>query len=70
MKGYETTGEELDNKAVELQDQLEKVEDEINAERVKLTGPAENEELRMKASVGVFADVESEVNIRLVYGGC
>ncbi|KAF5360523.1 hypothetical protein D9756_004506 [Leucocoprinus leucothites] len=68
VKTYQTTGEGLDDELNRLRDELAKIDSETDSERQKLTGPAENQQLRKKVAVGVFADSAEEVEIKLVYG--
>ncbi|KXN85068.1 Protein F37C4.5 [Leucoagaricus sp. SymC.cos] len=67
VKTYQATGEGLDNQITGLRDELEKLESDIKIERKNLENPAENQELRKRASVGLFADTEGEVGIKLIY---
>jgi len=68
VQSYNATAGELDTKVTELEDELQELEDEIKAEKVKLSGPTGNEKLNLKASIGVFADVDGEIQIALIYG--
>lgn len=68
VKAYQTIGQGLDDEITGLREEAQKVELEITMERERLAGPAENQFLRKKASVGVFADCDGEVEIRLLYG--
>ncbi|PPQ70045.1 hypothetical protein CVT26_013369 [Gymnopilus dilepis] len=65
---YESTAEELDEKVSELELELQKIEDAIIEETKDSTGPEYNEKLNLKATISIFADVEGEVEIALVYG--
>ncbi|KAG6872123.1 hypothetical protein C0995_012777 [Termitomyces sp. Mi166 len=68
VKEYDTTAEELDNRVLELEGQLKEIQKELEKERASLnSGPKPNDELRKRAVIGVFADVEGEVEIILVY---
>ncbi|KAG6887828.1 hypothetical protein C0992_010561 [Termitomyces sp. T32_za158] len=69
VKEYDTTAEELDNRVLELEAQLEDIGEELDKERASLNGPKPNDKLRKRVVVGVFADVEREVEIVLIYGG-
>ena len=68
IENYESTGEKLDDKVTELQKELVDLNKGIEAERKKLSGPTGNDKLNLKASIGVFADHEGEVEIALIYG--
>jgi peptidoglycan hydrolase CwlO-like protein len=68
VKGYQSTGGELDNELTELQEQLKRLDEDITAERSTIsTGTVDDEKLRMRVSVSLFAD-GGEVEIRLTYG--
>lgn len=68
VKAYDTTAEELDNRVLELEGQLADIEQELAKERASLDGPKPNDKLRKRVVIGVFADVEREVEIVLIYG--
>lgn len=68
VRTYQTTGEELDNQLNALHDEIQKVDARIAAEQRSLSGPTDNQDLQMKVTIGVFADVEGEVDLKLVYG--
>ncbi len=61
-------GEDLDNQSMALRDELEKLDARIAAEQQSLLGPTDNQDLRMKVAIGVFAEVEGEVEFKLIYG--
>lgn len=68
VKAYEATGEELDNRLLDLEREMADIEKEVEAERTNLIGTAYNERLNIRAVIGVFAEVEGEVEIALIYG--
>ncbi|KAG6915017.1 hypothetical protein DXG01_013899 [Tephrocybe rancida] len=68
VKEYDATAEELDNRFLELQAQLKEIDKELVKEREKLRGPAHNARLNKRVVIGVFADMEGEVEIVLIYG--
>lgn len=68
VETYESTCEKLDDKVTELEKQLDDLYKSIEDERKKLSGPTGNHKLNLKASIGVFADHEGEVEIALIYG--
>ncbi|KAG6876035.1 hypothetical protein C0993_006036 [Termitomyces sp. T159_Od127] len=67
VREYDTTAEELDDRVFELEAQLADIENELEKERARLNGPKPNDKLRKRAVIGVFADVEDEVEIVLIY---
>ena len=69
VQNYETTAASQDDRIMELEDNLKALEESIKKETEKLSGPTGNEKLNLKATIGVFADLEGEVNIALIYGG-
>ena len=68
MKSFDTEGEKLDDKVLELGQQLRTIENEIKVERESLTGPSKNDKLGLQAAIGIFAASEGEVEIALIYG--
>ncbi|KAF9465725.1 hypothetical protein BDZ94DRAFT_1320026 [Collybia nuda] len=64
---YETTAEQLDERLLELEQKLNDIEEEITAEKAKLSGVTVNEKLGLRAAIGVFAESEGEVEIALIY---
>ncbi|KAJ7119756.1 hypothetical protein C8R44DRAFT_672693 [Mycena epipterygia] len=67
LENYESTGERLDAKKSELTDELQLIDAEIAVERAKIAVPQENNKLRTKAAVGVFAQAAGNVEIALIY---
>ncbi|CAA7266059.1 unnamed protein product [Cyclocybe aegerita] len=67
VRQYDTTAGQLDEKVTELEKQLKETDEAIAEERKKLAGPTGNEKLNLKATIGVFADIEGEVKIALIY---
>ncbi|KAF9465728.1 hypothetical protein BDZ94DRAFT_1320028 [Collybia nuda] len=68
MDSYDIAGEKLDKKVTELEKTLKGIEADIKVERKKLTGPTRDARLRKRATIGVFANSEGEVEIVLIYG--
>ncbi|KAG6843161.1 hypothetical protein H0H87_007324 [Tephrocybe sp. NHM501043] len=68
VKEYDLAGEELDNRVLELEAQLKEidVEIEIEIERNSLQGQVVSGKLNKRAVIGVFVDVEGEVEIALI----
>ncbi|TDL13136.1 hypothetical protein BD410DRAFT_833371, partial [Rickenella mellea] len=64
---YDTEATKLDDKLLDLEKQLQEADQEIQDERKKLTGPGRNVQLGLQASIGVFAELEGEVEIALIY---
>ncbi|KDR77582.1 hypothetical protein GALMADRAFT_155438 [Galerina marginata CBS 339.88] len=67
VEEYDTTAGELDEKVTVLEDELEEIKKAIVEEKSKLAGPTGNARLNLKASIGVFADSEDEIQITLIY---
>ncbi|KAF8057091.1 hypothetical protein FPV67DRAFT_1611316 [Lyophyllum atratum] len=67
MKEYEATAGELDGRVLDLEKELSDVEAEIAEERTKLGGKALEDHLGIQVAIGVFAEVEGEVEIALIY---
>lgn len=65
---YDATAEQLDERTLELEQKLSDIEEEIDAERVKLRGTTVDKKLNLRATIGVFADSAGEVEIVLIYG--
>ncbi|KAG6807773.1 hypothetical protein H0H87_000966 [Tephrocybe sp. NHM501043] len=68
VKEYEATAEELDNRALDLEAQLLEIEEQLAEERARLGASSPTSTLNKRAVIGVFADVEGEVEIVLIYG--
>ena len=68
VEEYDSTAGDLDEKITALEKELKETEKAIKEERKRLAGPTGNEKLNLKATIGVFADKEGEVNIALIYG--
>ncbi|KAF7365674.1 hypothetical protein MVEN_00441100 [Mycena venus] len=67
MQNYDSTGEKLDAKKSELTEQLRLIDADIVLERARIAVPHENDKLRVKAAIGVFAQGEGDVEIALIY---
>ncbi|TFK68831.1 hypothetical protein BDN72DRAFT_797234 [Pluteus cervinus] len=67
MDNFEETGRKLDERAQDLEIELKDIEEEVKKEKERLSGPQPNSSLRQRASIGVFAPVEGEVEIVLIY---
>jgi chromosome segregation ATPase len=68
MDNYDSTGEKLDAKKSDLTEELRKIDADISFERARIAVPHENNKLRVKAAIGVFAQAEGDVEIALIYG--
>ncbi|KAG6852228.1 hypothetical protein C0991_001818 [Blastosporella zonata] len=68
VKEYDATVEELDNRVSELEVQMKEIDAALVKERDNLRGPNLNDKLNKRAVIGVFARVEGEVEIVLIYG--
>ncbi|KAJ7644805.1 hypothetical protein FB45DRAFT_898710 [Roridomyces roridus] len=67
LHSYEATGERLDAKKAGLTEELRVIDGEITDERQRLRVPHEDDKLRTKAAIGVFAKSAGDVEIALVY---
>lgn len=66
---YNSAAEKYDRKAMELRREFKKVEAKITEERAALANSvAVDRQKLMKATVGVFAEAETEVELLLKYG--
>jgi hypothetical protein len=68
LDSFDSASEKLDLKAVELKKRQEELRQLKSEERSKLTIQLKKDKLKMKASIGVFAEQEGEVEIVLIYG--
>lgn len=68
MDEYDATGGRLDDRVALLEVEVNELDRQIKVERAQLSGPTEDARLTVKASVGVFAEIEGEVEIALIYG--
>jgi hypothetical protein len=70
LDSYDSTGERLDAKKAALTEELRLIDTAVVGERAQLAVPHKDNRLRMKAAIGVFAQVAGNVEIALIYGGC
>ena len=68
MENYDTTGAALDEKVIGLEKTLKSIEEQLEAERKNLNGPSRDQKLGQRATIGVFAEAEGEVEMALIYG--
>lgn len=68
VQSYDSAAEKLDSKITELEGVKKRISKDIEEEKRSLAGPKANEKLRLKSTIGVFAEVEGEVEIALIYG--
>ncbi|KAH6907626.1 hypothetical protein BKA70DRAFT_1189603 [Coprinopsis sp. MPI-PUGE-AT-0042] len=67
VDSYDIAAEKLDDKITELEAALTRLEKSIEEEKKALSGPKDDDKLKLKATIEVFAKVEGEVEIALVY---
>ncbi|KAG6907484.1 hypothetical protein DXG01_008774 [Tephrocybe rancida] len=67
LEHYDSRGEKLDKKILSLGREIKVLSQTIKEERARLSGTPRNEKLGIRASIGVFAALEGEVTIVLVY---
>lgn len=65
---YTTTAENLDDKIIDLEQDLSKIATEIEEEKRRLAGPQDNEKLTRTMSVSLFADAAGELELMIIYG--
>lgn len=70
VDSYESTGEKLDDRVSDLEGRIIKVDENIVEEVEKLSEQTWDDKLNIRATIGVFADVEGDVEIALIYGMC
>ena len=68
MENYDTTGAALDEKVIGLEKTLKSIDEQLEAERKNLNGPSRDQKLGQRATIGVFAEAEGEVEMALIYG--
>jgi hypothetical protein len=69
MDNYDAVGQKLDEKVTELERIIKGIEKEIASERGRLAGPSRtNSQLTLQATTSVFAELEGDVEIVLLYG--
>ncbi|KAF7316560.1 hypothetical protein MIND_00175300 [Mycena indigotica] len=67
MESYNKAGEKLDDQKSELTERLQTLRVDIEKERERIAVPHENDKLRVKAAIGVFAEHEGDIEIALIY---
>ncbi|KAF8875319.1 hypothetical protein BD779DRAFT_1563878 [Infundibulicybe gibba] len=67
IDNYLGASERLDNRVIELEQELKAIDANIKKEQDSLGGPLESELLRQRVSVGVFAEVGGDVEVVLIY---
>jgi hypothetical protein len=69
MENYDATGAVLDEKVLGLEKTLKGIEEQLEVERKNLAEPSRlNDRLKQRATISVFAQVEGEVEMVLIYG--
>ncbi|KAJ7037477.1 hypothetical protein C8F04DRAFT_952804 [Mycena alexandri] len=67
LQHYEATGARLDAQKSELTEELRRMDGEVATEHAAIAVPHENNKLRVKAAIGVFAETAGDVEIALIY---
>ncbi|KAJ6569568.1 hypothetical protein B0H19DRAFT_1136043 [Mycena capillaripes] len=67
LEHYESTGARQDAKKAELTKEMRRLDTEISAERTRIAVPHTNNQLRIQATIGVFAQAAGDVEIALIY---
>lgn len=70
IEHYDLTAEKLDKKIIGLEKLIKRLNEDINTERINITGTPRSEKLGVRAAIGVFAASEGAVEIVLIYGSC
>lgn len=70
VETYDTNAEALDDRVTALEQDIKLTGELIQAEFAKTARRPQNAKLNLKATIGVFADAEREINIAIVYGEC
>lgn len=68
VETYDATAATLDDKITALESEQKRLQEAVEKEKESLAGPKGNEKLGLKATIGVFADIEGEVEIAIIYG--
>lgn len=71
VQTYSAAASELDDQIIELESQKKDLEKQIQDEKAKLRATkigSYDQRLSMKAAISVFADLEGEITIALIYG--
>lgn len=68
MESYDAAAEPWDDKALDLEEQLARVKEEIAEEQARLQKPHGEDELRTRVGIDLSAAFEGEVEITLTYG--
>lgn len=68
MKSYETCAKDLDQTILELENKLAQVNVKISEEKTRLPVPTVEVERNLKATIGISATVDEQINFTLIYG--
>ena len=68
IEHYDKAAEKLDKKIIGLEKTIKKISEDIEKERTELEGSPIDAKLGLRAAIGVFAAVEGQVEIALIYG--
>jgi hypothetical protein len=70
MQSYDTTGQELDEKVIDLEAKLKEIEEKIKVETEGLgQGQKRKAELGTRVSVAVVASTAGDLELVVTYGG-
>ncbi|RDB15251.1 Protein F37C4.5 [Hypsizygus marmoreus] len=64
---YDSVGAKLDNRVLELEQELVDIEADVDAERMKLTGQPQSQDLNIQASIDVFSEAGGDIELTLRY---
>ena len=68
IEHYDKAAEKLDKKIIGLEKTIKKISEDIEKERKELEGSPRDAKLGLRATIGVFAAAEGQVEIVLIYG--
>ena len=68
VDSHDLAAGKLDEKITDLESNKARLEKAIEEEKEALKGPKDNGKLKVKASIGVFAKCDGEVDLVVVYG--
>ena len=67
-RNFDVVAQELDQKLLSLEEELQNVDEALDVERGTFKKPHVDDALRVSVSVGIFADQSGEVEMGLIYG--
>jgi uncharacterized phage infection (PIP) family protein YhgE len=68
MESYDAAAEQLDDKSLDLEEQISVMNAKIKVEQLKPAAPSENNNLKKSVGIDLSATVDGEIEITLMYG--